>query len=107
MATSEKPKYAEYGARIRRARRRKGISQENFAPVIGITRRHLIRLEKGDNMASVALRERIAAATDSVASDFGAAPARDDEEDELASDLLRVLRAALRAADPQKELQES
>lgn len=53
--------HSEVGARIRRLRLRTGLSQEKFAPVIGITRRHLIRLENGENRPSRTLAARIEA----------------------------------------------
>jgi transcriptional regulator with XRE-family HTH domain len=49
----------EVGNRIRRLRLRTGLSQEKFAPLVGITRRHLIRLEKGENRPGRDLALRI------------------------------------------------
>lgn len=41
--------HSETGQRIKGLRLRAGLSQEKFAPLVGITRRHLIRLENGEN----------------------------------------------------------
>lgn len=54
------------------------MSQERFADVIGTTRRHMIRLENGEHLPSVALRDRIAEATGETRDKFQAAD--DDEE---------------------------
>jgi putative transcriptional regulator len=51
--------YEEIGSRIRRLRVRTGLSQENFAPLVGVTRRHLVRLEKGQNRPRPTLAGRI------------------------------------------------
>lgn len=51
--------YQENGSRLRKARRLTGLSQENFALKLGITRRHLIRLENGANLPSPPTRDRI------------------------------------------------
>jgi transcriptional regulator with XRE-family HTH domain len=62
-ATAHPAPYEDLGRRIRRARERKGLSQENFAPVVGVTRRHLIRIEKGRHWPGGPLLARIADAT--------------------------------------------
>lgn len=54
--------YAVLGRKIRKARETLGISQENFAPKVGTTRRHLIRIEAGkhrpgDHLLSAVARE--------------------------------------------------
>ena len=69
--------WAEQGSNLRRARNGTGLSQENFAPVVGTTRRHLIRLEKGWHKPSPALLARIATETKQPAESFGYP---DDEE---------------------------
>lgn len=38
------------------------ISQENLAEIVGVTRRHMIRIENGDHRPTTALRDRIAVA---------------------------------------------
>lgn len=72
--------------RIIWARKRKGISQERLAEQIGTSRRHMIRVEKGQHRPGPALRARIAAATEQPEAFF------DDAEDEEAD------RAVVRAA---------
>lgn len=62
--------YAELGARIKRARKARAFSQEEFAPLVGVTRRHLIRLENGEHQVGPPLAERIAMATGVSASEF-------------------------------------
>lgn len=52
-------RYPESGAALKRARKGK-ISQERLAERVGTTRRHMIRLENGENRPSVGLRDRIA-----------------------------------------------
>ena len=67
-------RYQENGKRIRRARqlvpspaagngRKAWISQEDFAPLIGTGRRHLIKLENGEHRPSGELRDRIVEVT--------------------------------------------
>lgn len=109
MATTE-TKYADLGRRLRSARKRCGISQENLAATVGITRRHLIRLEFGHHLPSLPLRVAIAEAT-GVDAESLRVPDDDDEEghpdvrlrrvvselvtlgkDDLAGDLLRAMR---------------
>ena len=53
--------FAANGARIRRARKRAGISQERLAAQVGTTRRHMIRLENGEHLPRPVLRDKIAA----------------------------------------------
>lgn len=72
-------RYADLGRKLRAARKRKGISQENLALKVGITRRHLIRLELGQHLPSAGLRAAIAAETGVDAETFRM-PEDDDEE---------------------------
>lgn len=60
------PKYPEVREAYRRARkaRRPRISQENLAAAVGISRRHMIRIENGEHRPSPELRDRIAFALD-------------------------------------------
>lgn len=78
------------GQRIRWARERKGISQEKLAAMIGTSRRHMIRVEKGQHMPGRKLVARIAEATEQPEKFFEA----DDEESSLSQmsidDLLRL-----------------
>lgn len=75
--------WVEQGRKLRRARNLTGLSQENFAPDIGTTRRHLIRLEGGEHRPSGALLSRIAERTGEPVESFGY-PSDDDEEAEAA-----------------------
>lgn len=56
-------KYPESGAAIRLARSKTEprVSQERLAEAVGITRRHMIRLENGEHRPSPDVRDRIAA----------------------------------------------
>lgn len=55
-------KYPEVREAYRRARAeaRPRISQERLAEAVGITRRHMIRIENGDHRPLPGLRDRIA-----------------------------------------------
>lgn len=57
-------KYPEVRAAYRSARKSTDprISQENLAELVGVTRRHMIRIENGDHRPTPALRDRIAIA---------------------------------------------
>lgn len=59
-------KYPEVREAYRRARltARPRISQERLADAVGITRRHMIRIENGDHRPTPTLRDRIAFALD-------------------------------------------
>lgn len=77
QAPSHEPSaHTENGAKIRRARELvrssrfavnhrpdRPISQQDFAAVLGISRRHQIRLENGEHLPSGELRDRIVALT--------------------------------------------
>lgn len=65
------------GAKIKRARREAGLSLDRLAERIGSSRRHLIRLEKGDHEPRPATLARIAEATGKPLDYF----ADDDEEE--------------------------
>jgi transcriptional regulator with XRE-family HTH domain len=56
-------KYPEVREAYRRARHGR-MSQENLAEAVGITRRHMIRIENGEHRPTPDLRDRIAAALD-------------------------------------------
>lgn len=62
------------GQRIVWARKRKGISQERLADLIGTSRRHMIRIEKGQHRPGPVFIARIAEATEQPEEFF------DDEE---------------------------
>lgn len=50
-------------ARIRRARRQADMTLDGLAGVVGTSRHHLIRLEKGDHRPRLDMLQRIAEAT--------------------------------------------
>jgi transcriptional regulator with XRE-family HTH domain len=94
--TTPTPRFAELGARIRKARKRTGISQERLAPLVGTTRRHLIRLENGEHQASKPLAARLGAALGEDAAQFRNGDADDEEEDEAVDALMSALRRVVR-----------
>ena len=61
--TSQGFRFAENGAKIRRARELTGLGKEKFADQVGTTRRHMIRLENGEHLPSGPLRDRIVEVT--------------------------------------------
>ena len=85
-------RFAENGKVIRRARRRTGLSQENFAVQVGTTRRHMIRLENGEHLPTRALRDRILEQTGS--QDEIRSSDDEDEESSLTVDLLQLAKLA-------------
>jgi DNA-binding XRE family transcriptional regulator len=60
-------RHAEVGQCIKRGRLRTGLSLEKFAPLVGISRRHLIRLENGENLP----RPKLAAKIEEVLAEHG------------------------------------
>lgn len=81
--------FAANGARIQKARKRTGLSQETFAPMIGTTRRHMIRLERGQHLPKSELRDRIVEVTGTTEQ---IQSADDDEEVDLSMSLDEFLR---------------
>lgn len=80
--------------RISWARRRKGISQETLAALVGTTRRHMIRIEKGETKSPApGLLRRIAEATDQDTDFF-----TDDEDDEESDPVAALVAAVERFA---------
>lgn len=59
MTETHVRRHSEIGQRIKRSRKRTGLSLEKFAPLVGISRRHLIRLENGENRPRRDLADRI------------------------------------------------
>jgi DNA-binding XRE family transcriptional regulator len=109
VSRSTVTKHHENGQRIERARklvpspnggRQHWISQEDFAPLVGTTRRHVIRLENGEHRPSGELRDRIV----EVSGTTEQIESSDDEEDDMLRDIidsLTRLRALRRATgDP-------
>lgn len=97
MATAEKK---TLGQKIRDARAKSGRSQEHFAPLIGTSRRHLIRIEKGQHRPRPEMLARISEATGVPVSEFESSD--DDEESDMPSSadlfeaLVRRLKVELR-----------
>lgn len=87
------------GQKIRAAREKTGLSQEAFAPEVGMTRRHLIRVEGGRNQPGSALLDRIAERTGMPRATFTnteAASADDAEAADVPTLLMQALRLAVR-----------
>lgn len=59
------------------------MSQERLAAIIGTTRRHMIRLENGEHLPSIALRDKIAEAVGTSREAIQAAD-EDDEDSSMA-----------------------
>lgn len=53
-------RYPESGGAYRKARLEAGISQEALAAAVEVNRRHIIRIENGENRPRADLRDRIA-----------------------------------------------
>jgi transcriptional regulator with XRE-family HTH domain len=66
------------GEKIRSARKRAGLSHDKLGAVVGTSRQHLIRLEKGWHRPSPELLARIADATGQPVESFAS---DDDDED--------------------------
>jgi transcriptional regulator with XRE-family HTH domain len=81
--------FAANGARIQKARKRTGLSQEAFAPKVGTTRRHMIRLERGQHLPKGELRDRI---VDVTGTEEQIQSADDEEEPDLSMSLDTFLR---------------
>lgn len=94
MTTTTPPRHLPLGERIVWARRRKGISQEKLAGLIGTSRRHMIRIEKagkpGGSRPGPAFLKRIAEATDQPLELF-----HDEADEEEALDVPEDLLQAL------------
>lgn len=89
-AEALKRPWAAQGRNLKAARKLVRLSQENFAPEIGTTRRHLIRLENGEHRPSGELLGRIAERTGKAVDEFGY-PSADDEEEDPWSLMLRAV----------------
>lgn len=96
--SSVAPHLLPLAQRIVWARKRKGISQERLAGLIGTSRRHMIRIEKGQHVPGPEFRRRIAEATGQEIEFFlDGTPDSDDEEvAELMGTLMVALRAVVR-----------
>jgi transcriptional regulator with XRE-family HTH domain len=88
----QRPPYQILGLKVRRAREQTGLSQENFAPRVGTTRRHLIRIEGGHHKPGGALLDRIATETGTPRESF----TNEDDEEEAALSFDEFLRRRVR-----------
>ena len=83
--------------RIVWARKRKGISQEKLAEIVGTSRRHMMRLEKGQHAPKEPMRQKLGEALDQDP-DFFTLDEDDEESDPLAAlSLDALLRLRIRA----------
>lgn len=80
------------GEQIRSARKRAGLSHDRLGAVVGTSRQHLIRLEKGIHQPRDGMLARIAEATGQPLSFFEDGDAEDDEESDPVAALMGVLR---------------
>jgi transcriptional regulator with XRE-family HTH domain len=101
--TTKTHRFSANGDRIRRARKRAGISQEALALNVGTTRRHMIRLENGEHLPGTPLRNRIASAVGVDPSAIQASDEDDEESDTVsletaAQGLVSALTAEIRRA---------
>ena len=71
-------KHTEHGEKIKAARKRAGLSHDRLAALIGSSRQHLIKLEKGMHRAKPEMLATIADATGQPLSDLESSD--DDEE---------------------------
>lgn len=81
------PRYPEFAAKLKSARRRVGKSQERIAAEVGTSRRHWIRWERGDHLPSADFLARIGEATgqpDAFAEERPTLDEDDEESDPLA-----------------------
>ena len=86
VAVTHEHPFKGNGQRIRRARERvaspknqdRPISQEDFAPLVPVSRRHLIRLENGEYLPDKPVRDRIVEIT---GTDEQIASSDDDDEE--------------------------
>ncbi len=82
------------GAKLRQARRARGLSHDTLARIVGTSRQHLIRLEKGVHRPSPDMLGRICDALGMRPEDFSD---DDDEEADLVPvSLDEMLRRAVR-----------
>lgn len=83
------------GRQIRKARKAKGLSHDALGAVVGTSRQHLIKLEKGQHLPTDAMLTRIAEATDREL-EFFTSESDDEEESDPVSDLLHAIRRVVR-----------
>lgn len=81
------------GDRIKAARKRAGLSHDRLGAVVGTSRQHLIRLEKGIHRPKPEMLARIAEATGTPLAELADA---DDEESDPVADLVHSIRRLVR-----------
>lgn len=81
------------GRRIKTARNHAGLSHDKLGALVGTSRQHLIKLEKGRHLPSEALLGRIADATGKTVAYFES-ESEDEEEEE--ADVAAILLATIR-----------
>jgi transcriptional regulator with XRE-family HTH domain len=84
-------KRVRIGLRIRQARKQAGLSHDRLGALVGTSRQHLIKLEKGKHAPREDMLERIASATGKSLEFFTQDEDDDDDEAEVVSidDLIR------------------
>ena len=87
------------GLRIRQARKQAGLSHDRLGELVGTSRQHLIKLEKGKHAPREALLQRIAEATGKKMAFFlqDEGDEEEDGESDMAGRLMETLRALVRA----------
>lgn len=93
-------RYPENGQKIRRARKLTGLSQDNFAPAVKTTRRHLMRLERGQHRPSGTLRDRIVEVTGTEELIEASDDAEEDMLLELINSMIRLRQKRIKTGDP-------
>lgn len=83
------------GMRIRQARKHAGLSHDRLGQLVGTSRQHLIKLEKGKHAPREEMLQRIADATGKSVGFF--MDDEDDEEGDLAVQLAQMIAAMVRA----------
>lgn len=82
------------GRQIRRARITSGLSHDKLGSLVGTSRQHLIKLEKGQHLPSDQMLDRIAEATGKTVEFF--TDGDDDEESDAMAELLHAIRRVVR-----------
>lgn len=90
-------KTGSVGERIKAHRERLNLSHDRFAARLGTTRQVIIRWENGTHSPNSESRRRLAEVTGETASYFSPNGDDDEEDSELASQLLAAVQAILRA----------
>jgi transcriptional regulator with XRE-family HTH domain len=84
------------GIRIRAARKQAGLSHDRLGALVGTSRQHLIKLEKGQHAPREETLRRIAVATGKSVSFFLADENDEEDEAEPVALLIQAIRALVR-----------